>query len=283
MVAALDIHRGALAVYAANFPHPVRAVTLESLPATEVAAYHADLWWLSPPCQPFTARGLGRDLEDPRSRALFHLIPILGELRPRFVALENVPGFVGSRARARLLATLEAAGYEWAEHVLCPSELGVPNRRRRYYLVAALGGNLLPLPAAPVEPKPLASYLDAEPEAELWIDPDLARRYEGALDVVDADDPEARTACFTAAYGHSPVRSGSYLATPAGLRRFSPREVLRLLGFPQGYRLPPELTRQAAWRLAGNSLSVPAVRAVLATLPPIAAWAGSEGPRRGTP
>ncbi|HEX4953667.1 MAG TPA: DNA cytosine methyltransferase [Thermoanaerobaculia bacterium] len=272
VVAALDIHRGALAVYRENFPHPVRAVTLESLPVAQLAAYRADLWWLSPPCQPFTTRGLGKDLEDPRSRALFHLIPVLGELRPRLVALENVPGFVGSRARARLLATLETAGYEWAEHLLCPSELGVPNRRQRYYLAAALGGGLRPLekvPAEfrPTEFRPLLAYLDAEPEADLWIDPELARRYQGALDVVHADDPLARTACFTAAYGHSPVRSGSYLATPTGLRRFSPQEVLRLLGFPESYRLPPDLPRQAAWRLAGNSLSVPAVRAVLGTLP----------------
>jgi hypothetical protein len=88
------------------------------------------------------------------------------------------------------------------------------------------------------------------------------------------------TACFTSAYGRSPVRSGSYLALapraectgddPPPLRRFSPAEVLRLLGFPAAFRLPPELPRDAAWHLAGNSLSLPAVRAVLAAVPPLA-------------
>ena len=75
------------------------------------------------------------------------------------------------------------------------------------------------------------------------------------------------TACFTSAYGRSPVRSGSYLATAAGIRRFSPAEILRLLGFPADYELPPEMTLRNAWRLVGNSLSVPAVRTVLAAIP----------------
>ena len=47
------------------------------------------------------------------------------------------------------------------------------------------------------------------------------------------------------------------------LRRFSPGEVLRLLGFPASFELPPDLPRDAAWRLVGNSLSLPPVSAVL--------------------
>ena len=36
--------------------------------AEELAAFGADLWWLSPPCQPYSVRGRGRDLDDPRAR-----------------------------------------------------------------------------------------------------------------------------------------------------------------------------------------------------------------------
>jgi site-specific DNA-cytosine methylase len=53
------------------------------------------------------------------------------------------------------------------------------------------------------------------------------------------------------------------LATAAGLRRFSPREILRLLDFPEDYSLPPDMPREVAWRLVGNSVSVRAVRWVL--------------------
>jgi site-specific DNA-cytosine methylase len=95
----------------------------------------------------------------------------------------------------------------------------------------------------------------------------MARQYAGAIDVIDAADPHARCACFTAAYGRSPVRSGSYLATSGGLRRFSPQEILRLLGFPASFRLDLRLTREQAWRLVGNSLSVMAVTHVLSAIP----------------
>jgi hypothetical protein len=66
--------------------------------------------------------------------------------------------------------------------------------------------------------------------------------------------------CFTAAYGRSHVRSGSYIRTASGVRRFSPFEIARLLGFDRSFRLPPQLSLHKAWRLVGNSLSVDVVR-----------------------
>ena len=185
-----------------------------------------------------------------------------------------MPGFAGSRTHGRLRAGLDRLGYDVRELEICPSELGIPNRRRRFYLVAAREPLLDAAPAprserppAAPENRPLAAYLDAAPDPGLWPPAELLRRYRHAIDLVAPDDPKAVTACFTAAYGRSPVRSGSYLATPSGPRRFSPAEILRLLGFPVAYRLAPELPLAAAWRLVGNSLSVNVVRRVLRQIP----------------
>ncbi|MCB1054348.1 MAG: DNA cytosine methyltransferase [Acidobacteria bacterium] len=266
VAAAIDISSLALGVYRHNFPdHTIVAKSLESLPAAEMARFDADLWWLSPPCQPYTRRGRGRDDQDPRARPLLALIEHVATLRPRYLALENVPGFETSRCHARLLETLGGAAYDVREGLLCPSELGWPNRRRRYYLLAARGPLQAPWPPLPAPS--LAELLDAVPEPGLEFAPDLVARYRHALSRVRPTDPTAVTACFTAAYGRSPVRSGSYLETEGGLRRFSPREVLALLGFPESFRWPADLPREAAWRLAGNSLSLPAVRRVLAQIP----------------
>lgn len=278
IVAALDLNRRALAVHRRNFVHPARTRNLLGLSAEELSGFRADLWWLSPPCQPFTRRGLGRDEDDSRAASLLLLIDRIEELRPRYLALENVPGFQSSRCHARLVGTLQAAGYGVHEGCLCPTELGLPNRRRRYYLVAARDADLAGWspPAGAVRRRgTLRPYLDPAPargpDPRLTVDPDLPRRYEGALDVVRPDEPGAVTACFTAAYGRSPVRSGSYLEQEDGsLRRFSPAEILRLLGFPATYRLPPDLPPEKAWPLVGNSLSVPAVRRVLAAIPELA-------------
>lgn len=317
VAAAVDVNRNALAVYGANFPrHPAFARTLDAVDAGELARHRADLWWLSPPCQPHTTRGRRRDLDDPRSAALAHLAGCLERVRPPAVALENVPGFAGSAAHRLVRATLERAGYTVREALLCPSELGLPNRRRRFYLVAGrAGAEPRPLAESP-EPaatapsvetavgpeRPLARFLDRRPARELAVPTELVRRFGPALDVVDPNDPKAITACFTSAYGRSPVRSGSYLllsessavfhaedeggeeeprpengpspqnggaggAEEKVLRRFSPTEILRLLDFPAGYSLPPDLVPERAWPLVGNSLAVAAVRRVLAAFP----------------
>ena len=338
VVAAFDVDRVGLGVYRANFPHRAEVRTLESVGADELAALAADVWTLAPPCQPYTRRGRGRDVDDPRARSLLALLGRIAEARPPYLFLENVPGFARSRMHGRLRETLDAAGYRVAERLLCPSELGVPNRRRRLYLVAAgpfaeplrtagLPGtepngappsSTHPHPARAARPDPprlarsespldarpdppLTAYLDASPDPGLAMDPDLVRRYRHALDVVDPDDPAAVTACFTSAYGRSPVRSGSYLRLrregtastgarpprepgddePAALRRFSPAEILRLLGFPESYRLPPDLPRANAWRLAGNSLSLAPVRAMLAAIPRLAGLAARPDPVAG--
>lgn len=269
VAAAVDVNTKALDVYARNFPHPVRARTIESLRASDFLRWDADLWWLSPPCQPFTRRGLGRDAEDPRARPFLAVLARVAEVPPRYLALENVPGFRGSKVHGLLLETLERAGYaEVHERLICPSELGIPNRRTRYYLVASresLSSRVAEAPSTGL--RPLRDYLEPDPDPDLTVGAELVRRYEGALHLVDPRDPAAVTSCFTSAYGRSHVRSGSYLVTEAGVRRFSPREVLRLLGFPPSFVLAPDMPHRKAWRLVGNSLSLAPVRAVLSAIP----------------
>jgi site-specific DNA-cytosine methylase len=275
VTAAVDIDRQALAVYRLNFGHPAWARTIESLPAEVVADWDADLWWLSPPCQPYTRRGLGRDERDRRAASLLSMISRIEQFRPRYVALENVPQFEHSRTCARLLRVLDGAGYRTVRGLLCPTELGIPNRRRRFYLVASREQHLGGWTVRTGGRSTLQAFLDPSPDSSLWIGPELESAYGEAIDVVDLADTSGCSACFTSAYGRSPIRSGSYLRTPTGLRRFAPDEVLRLLGFPASFRLPADLSRRRAWSLAGNSLSVPAVRAVLQCIPELARHAST--------
>ena len=269
VVAAIDINTAALEVYRRNFPHLALPVNLDFVSSDDLDRSAADLWWLSPPCQPFTVRGLRRDTEDRRTRSFLRVIDCLGECRPTYLALENVPGFRGSGTHTHLRSVLDDLGYEVQEILLCPTELGIPNRRQRLFLVAGLAP-LQPLRQSWHALSPLETFLDRQPSAGLWVERDLTNRYREALSIVNPQKPSAVASCFTSAYGRSPVRSGSYLETASGPRRFSPEEILRLLGFPSDFSLPPDLTTHKAWRLVGNSLSVPAVRHVLSAIPRLA-------------
>jgi DNA (cytosine-5)-methyltransferase 1 len=275
IVSAVDINRRALEIYRRNFPHPTAAVAIESLSASTLRDWDADLWWISPPCQPFTRRGLRRDHRDSRTQSFLEILSLLKEVTPRFLAIENVPGFRGSITHSLLLDTLDRLSFTVQERVLCPTAFGIPNRRERYYLLAGRTP-LRDLPPPRVEAHSLRSFLDREPPPGLRVDPDLVSRYRHALSIVDPLDSMAVASCFTAAYGHSPIRSGSYLKTPSGLRRFSPTEILRLLGFPKSYTLPSDLPIEIAWRLVGNSLSLHPVRYVLSAIPELSRLVRTE-------
>ena len=266
---AVDQNRLALGVYGYNFDHPFQSKTVESLDSHFLKRLEADLWWASPPCQPFTLKGKRRQLADTRAQTL--VLGILAKLKkvlPRFFALENVPGFMGSDAHALVKDQLQRFGYRYHwEGLLCPSELGLPNHRRRFFLMA--GREPLAAPKMSRMPKrPLEAFLESDPPGDLELDPATLQRYQKAVDLVDPRNPTAVASCFTAGYGKSPVRCGSYLQLPQNRARyFSPKEVAALLGFPPWFAIPPQLSRRQAWKLLGNSLSIPCVRTVLSLVP----------------
>ena len=175
-----------------------------------------------------------------------------------------------SQAHIELRRVLDGLGYEVEECIFCPTRLGIPNRRERFYLVASR--SLLVKRELPLAPRvPLREFVKEEQDLSSYrLDPEVAERYQHAIDIVDPSSSDAIASCFTSAYGRSPVRSGSYLKTRNGVRRFSPAEIASLLGFGRGYDLPSTEQVRLAWRLLGNSLSVPAVRWVLTALPEIA-------------
>lgn len=272
VVAALDIDQDCQAVYQANFTHPCHCVSLESVAADELADFQADLWWMSPPCQPFTRRGNQRDLADARSQGFLNLVDCIRTVRPAFLALENVPPFAESDAADLLRNTLRQLGYHWLEGTLCPTQLGIANRRQRFYLLASRDQPFLQFTFRPVSRnawvRRVADVL--EPSAEslpgLVLSHETVRQYQCAMHSVDENDTNAVTACFTSAYGRSPVRSGSYLRTGNEVRRFSPTEIAAMLGFSNDFQFPNSLSLRRQWALLGNSLSVDVVRYVLSHL-----------------
>lgn len=275
LVGALDQSPAALAVYRLNFPgHASRQVDLEKITAAELTGFDADLWWLSPPCQPYSVRGRQRDLADPRAQSLARILSVFPaiprERLPQHLALENVAGFACSQARQQLVELLSARQYEIRERLLCPTELGVPSRRPRYYLVASRKGLA---PARPVvcRPRPLAGFLDPcfddASSSGLLVPEEAVSKFGQGLRILDPHEPVAYTTCFTAGYGKSLMHAGSYLCCRDGVRRFAPQEIAGLLGFQENFQFPETLSLRKRWQLVGNSLSVFAVREVLRALP----------------
>jgi DNA (cytosine-5)-methyltransferase 1 len=273
---AIDQSPAALEVYRLNFPgHDAWQLNLENVTAEELQVFGAAFWWLSPPCQPNTMRGAGRDVEDPRALSFRRILDVMARMNedclPSHLAMENVEGFTRSEMRKRLVDLLSRRGFQILECILCPTELGVPMRRPRYYLMASRGRLAPPVVVVDSPLLPLGEYLDGGegngiPE-ELHVAGDVLARFGKGFRILDPKDPQAYTTCFTSGYGRSLMHSGSYLQCEAGVRRFAPEEIVRLLHFPEEFRFPNGMTLRKKWHLVGNSLSVAAVRKVLEAFP----------------
>jgi DNA (cytosine-5)-methyltransferase 1 len=92
-----------------------------------------------PPCQGFSHMGL-RDLNDSRNELVSHFMRLVIELRPKAFLMENVPGLVSGKTRQILddvIAMAESNGYKITKpvRVLSATEFGVPQKRRRLFLV----------------------------------------------------------------------------------------------------------------------------------------------------
>ena len=103
VVGAYDINEHANQTYRENFGHSPCARNIEHLRPEDIDRLHADLWTMSPPCQPFTTLGLRRDHQDARTTPLFHLQKVLAALkhRPRYHHPPPGRGRVGPGPLAR--------------------------------------------------------------------------------------------------------------------------------------------------------------------------------------
>ncbi len=267
IVAAVDTDPAARSVYQHNVSHPVHADPIESLSTKWFQGQAADVWWLSPPTLPLAHAGLRRELDDDRAKAFAHVVEQIRQIKPRFVALESGVDFNKSLARQMLHETLTETGYVWQETTLCPTQLGMPNERPRFYLVA--GQHELRPWKSPTERNAvsLATTLESSAPDDMTIAPELLAMHRNSMDIVSATDEDAISSCFTSDYGRSVNKTGSYLQERDLVRYFSPNEMLTQLGFPQWFELPADIGRETAWRLIGNSSSIPATRAILDAIP----------------
>ncbi len=94
------------------------------------------------PCQSFSIAGLRGGLADGRGNLALEYLRLADRARPRWLVWENVPGVLssgGGRDFGAILGGLAELGYGFAYRVLDAQHFGVPQRRRRVFVVGYLG------------------------------------------------------------------------------------------------------------------------------------------------
>jgi len=94
------------------------------------------------PCQSFSVAGLRSGLKDPRGNLMLTYLSMAEQLKPKWLVWENVPGVLSSnrgRDFATFLTAMGKIGYGFAYRVLDAQYWGIPQRRRRVFVVGCIG------------------------------------------------------------------------------------------------------------------------------------------------
>ena len=250
------------------------SVDIRKLDESEIP--ESEVWAAGFPCQDLSLARMG-----PRSglrgsqSGLFHefMRLVRGRL-PRAIVLENVHGLLsshGGRDFTIVLKALDELGYGVAWRVLNSKNFGVPQQRRRVYIVAIYrdwrgpGEVLFEPECGDWHPKKSRSDGPKSPSLFQTITGDTER---GPLVKSLAHCIYAESARHTGTDW-----SRNYVWYPEGkVRRFTPNEVERVQGFPDDWTLPHHFDEKQADRI--DSLRYHAVGN--AVTPPVAQWVGER-------
>ena len=129
-----DFPRRVLAKHWPGVPiyEDVRALTAARLAADGIAV---DVICGGFPCQDISVAGKGAGLAGERSGLWREYARLIGELRPRYVLVENVAALLG-RGLGDVLGDLATLGYDAEWHCIPAAAVGAPHRRDRVWIIA---------------------------------------------------------------------------------------------------------------------------------------------------
>jgi len=235
-----------------------------------------DILFAGFPCQPFSIIGAKLGFEDTRGTLFFHIARILKHKRPRAFVLENVKLLVGhdkGRTLKVILKTLQDIGYHVQYSVLNALDYGLPQKRERVLIVGHVEPILFTYPT-PIKPyKPLSGILEKSVDkkyyASDYIKDKRKQKHISAYNPSIWHENKAGNIC---SYPYScALRAGAsynYLLVN-GERRLTPREMFRLQGFPDSYKIIDNDAQ--ARKQAGNAVPVNLAKAVILKLLPYVA------------
>ncbi len=266
-----DIDPYARETYKTNFgEYPSGDITL----VDEHKIPDHDILFAGFPCQPFSIIGHGKGFEDTRGTLFFDIARILKAKKTKAFVLENVKrlaGHDGGKTLKKILEVLQELGYTVEYRVLNALDYGLPQKRERIFIV----GFYQPMDyqwSPKIEKyKPLSAILEKNADKKYYASERISKKR------ISAHTPKTTPSIWHEnKSGHisshpfsCALRAGAsynYLLVN-GERRLTTREMLRLQGFPDSFKIA--VSESQTRKQAGNAVPVNLVRAVFESFLPI--------------
>jgi len=223
------------------------------------------------PCQPFSIIGHRKGFEDTRGTLFFEIARILEAKKPKAFVLENVKLFAGhnkGETLKRIMEALRDLGYHADFRILNALDFGLPQKRERIFIVGFKKACSFDWPKGVLPMIPLKDILERNVPEQYYASAYIRKnRLKKQKPTKEPTIWHENKAGHISAYPFScALRAGAsynYLLVN-GERRLTMREMLRLQGFPDSYKIACSYSQTR--KQAGNSLPVPVAKAVLKNL-----------------
>lgn len=225
------------------------------------------------PCQPFSSIGRRQGfLHETQGTLFYDVARIIKDKKPKAFMLENVPGLLthdGGKTFEIIQAALKEIGYTVDHKVLNSADFGVPQQRKRIYIVG-FRKNLVPkdfefeYPVGKKKNVYINQFLEMN-SSGYSISKKLQDGYMYKLDdgrpmLVDLNSAH-HVKTLVASYHKIQRLTGTFVRDgETGMRLFTENECKAIMGFPKDFIVP--VSRTQMYRQFGNSIVVPVVAAV---------------------
>ena len=267
-VFACDIDTNARKTYSANYginaESDITQVVPESVP-------DHDFLFAGFPCQPFSIIGKREGFFDPRGGMFFEVIRILKAKHPCMALLENVKQLSthdNGRTMQSIKGALESVGYHVHVKVLNALDYGLPQKRERVTIACfrdEQAHSRFTFPDPVPSYTPLGKLLEKDVPSKYYASQRIAdkRKMKHTSDHelgIWHENKGGHVSSYPYSCALRASASYNYLLVN-GERRLTPREMLRLQGFPDSFKI--ECNDSQTRSQAGNAVPVPMMRAIM--------------------
>lgn len=227
------------------------------------------------PCQPFSTIGKRQGFEHKTQGTLFFDVArILEHHQTKMILLENVPGLMthdkGNTFKTIIEVLEKDLGYVVFHDVLNAADYGVPQERKRVYIVGFLKeeyGKKITFewPKKKEEPVYINKFLETH-STGYTISKHLQTNYlfkkdDGRPQIIDKKS-KIKVKTLVATYHKIQRLTGTFVRDgDTGLRLLSENECKAIMGFPKKFKIP--VSRTQMYRQFGNSVAVPVVEKIV--------------------
>lgn len=235
------------------------------------------------PCQSFSVIGKRAGLEDARGTLFYDFARLITEIKPKVFLYENVPGMMShdsGKTWTHIQDIFLSLGYKVFIKVLNAKDFGIPQNRSRLYVVGFQDENIhFNFPEPKILEKTSFDFLDSEIDKKYYLkekgfkfvttNPHRARinreiirtqkanqqyNWNGDFIFEPYDKLRHKNAIDNGAY------MGSFNNTKGFLRKLTPNECLKLMGFKDFNIVVPDMHM---YRQSGNSIVVDVLENIL--------------------